>query len=207
MPVATATVPIGAPGQIITPNVAQTITPQYRGLVGTISTIARQEGPRALYNGLSAGLQRQMCFASVRLGLYDTTKEFYQRLFNEKPGSLFIFTRVLAGLTTGGVAVLIAQPTDVVKVRFQAQNRSTNPSGPRYKSTTQAYVTIHREEGVRGLWRGAMPNIGRNAIVNVTETVCYDVIKDCLLMHTMLKDNIYCHLTAAFFAGKYIDYF
>ena len=96
---------------------------QYNGLVGTIITIARQEGPRyvpiafhlviclvfffgsfyfwhyfgegtfcagigtaynfrSLYNGLSAGLQRQMCFASVRLGLYDSVKTLYQQLLD-----------------------------------------------------------------------------------------------------------------------------
>lgn len=40
---------------------------------------------RSLYNGLSAGLQRQMCFASVRLGLYDTFKAFYQQLIDGTP--------------------------------------------------------------------------------------------------------------------------
>lgn len=54
---------------------------QYRGLVGTITTITRQEGFRTLYSGLSAGLQRQMCFSSIRLGLYDTVKEFYGSIF------------------------------------------------------------------------------------------------------------------------------
>lgn len=39
----------------------------------------------------------------------------------EKPNSLHILTRTLAGITTGGMAVIFAQPTDVVKVRFQAQ--------------------------------------------------------------------------------------
>ncbi|XP_059620581.1 mitochondrial uncoupling protein 2-like, partial [Phlebotomus argentipes] len=80
---------------------------------------------RALYNGLSAGLQRQMAFASVRLGCYDTVKLLYQGVLHENPEGLQIFTRVLAGLTTGGMAVMLAQPTDVVKVRFQAQNRTT----------------------------------------------------------------------------------
>jgi len=37
----------------------------------------RTEGPRSLYNGLVAGLQRQMSFASVRIGLYDSVKAFY----------------------------------------------------------------------------------------------------------------------------------
>lgn len=46
-------------------------------MFGTISTIARTEGPKSLYSGLVAGLQRQMSFASVRIGLYDSVKQFY----------------------------------------------------------------------------------------------------------------------------------
>ncbi|GAB0090148.1 mitochondrial uncoupling protein 2 [Sergentomyia squamirostris] len=180
-----------------------TSTPaQYRGLVGTISTIVRQEGFRALYNGLSAGLQRQMAFSSVRLGMYDSVKTVYQGVLHENPEGLQIFTRVLAGLTTGGVAVMLAQPTDVVKVRFQAQNRTTaSPNSVRYRNTITAYRTIGREEGVRGLWKGCIPNMGRNAIINVAEIVCYDIIKDCLLKYTPLEDNIKCHFSAAVIAG------
>lgn len=50
---------------------------RYRGVFGTISTMIRTEGPRSLYNGLVAGLQRQLCFASIRIGLYDNVKNFY----------------------------------------------------------------------------------------------------------------------------------
>lgn len=50
---------------------------RYKGVFGTISTIIKTEGPKSLYNGLVAGLQRQMSFASIRIGLYDTVKLFY----------------------------------------------------------------------------------------------------------------------------------
>uniref|UniRef100_A0A8C3NTH4 Uncoupling protein 3 n=1 Tax=Cyanoderma ruficeps TaxID=181631 RepID=A0A8C3NTH4_9PASS len=62
-------------------------------------------------------------------------------------------TRLLAGCTTGAVAVACAQPTDVVKVRFQA-SRTLSDSARRYSGTVDAYRTIAREEGIRGLWRG-----------------------------------------------------
>lgn len=52
---------------------------KYRGMFGTITTMVRTEGPRSLYSGLVAGLQRQMSFASVRIGLYDSVKQFYTR--------------------------------------------------------------------------------------------------------------------------------
>lgn len=51
------------------------------------------------------------------------------------------------------MAVALAQPTDVVKIRFQAQTRS-NEHTKRYCGTIDAYKTIAKEEGVRGLWKG-----------------------------------------------------
>lgn len=66
-----------------------------------------------------------------------------------------IWTRLLAGSTTGAMAVAFAQPTDVVKVRFQAQVRLPESGGvKRYNGTLDAYRTIARVEGIKGLWKG-----------------------------------------------------
>lgn len=154
---------------------------KYRGVFGTIATMVRTEGPLSLYSGLVAGLQRQMSFASVRIGLYDSAKQFYtkgsdrEHLWLDSDSCLFgwgeiltslnwhlslpgldvgIGSRLLAGSTTGALAVAIAQPTDVVKVRFQAQARSLGRAR-RYCSTVDAYRTIAKEEGICGLWKGS----------------------------------------------------
>ncbi|XP_061236797.1 putative mitochondrial transporter UCP3 isoform X1 [Bos javanicus] len=156
---------------------------QYRGVLGTILTMVRTEGPRSLYSGLVAGLQRQMSFASIRIGLYDSVKQFYTPKGSDHSS---IITRILAGCTTGAMAVTCAQPTDVVKIRFQA-SMHTGPGGNRkYSGTMDAYRTIAREEGVRGLWKGILPNITRNAIVNCGEMVTYDIIKEKLLDYHLL---------------------
>lgn len=66
-----------------------------------------------------------------------------------------IWTRLLAGCTTGAMAVAFAQPTDVVKVRFQAQVRLPESGvAKRYNGTLDAYKTIARVEGIKGLWKG-----------------------------------------------------
>ncbi|XP_031153486.1 mitochondrial uncoupling protein 2-like [Sander lucioperca] len=171
---------------------------KYRGVFGTIFTMVKTEGPRSLYSGLVAGLHRQMGFASVRIGLYDTMKQFYTR-GSENAG---IGTRLLAGCTTGAMAVAFAQPTDVVKVRFQAQVRlPESNSVKRYSSTFDAYKTIARDEGIRGLWKGCLPNITRIAIVNCSELVTYDIIKELILKYNLMTDNMPCHFTAGFAAG------
>lgn len=175
---------------------------RYRGVFGTIWTIIRQEGPRGLYNGLIPGLQRQMCFASVRIGLYDSVKGFYAGAQKSEYGGVNIFTRISAGITTGACAVLTAQPTDVVKIRLQAQgNAVLNGAPKRYTGAINAYQTIAKEEGVRGLWKGTMPNIVRNSVVNASEVVAYDLIKEAILKRRYLKDEFPCHFIAAFGAG------
>ncbi|CAM2095562.1 unnamed protein product [Caretta caretta] len=195
-------------------------TIHYKGVFGTITTMVKTEGPKSLYNGLVAGLQRQMSFASIRIGLYDSVKQFYTSTGSENAG---ILTRLLAGCTTGAMAVTCAQPTDVVKVRFQAQVRLTEGT-KKYSGTVDAYKTIAKEEGVRGLWKGTLPNITRNAIVNCGEMVTYDLLKEMLLKYHLMTgeiiplamensttpkpithipppDTFPCHFVAAFGAG------
>uniref|UniRef100_A0A6Q2Z2I1 Mitochondrial brown fat uncoupling protein 1 n=1 Tax=Esox lucius TaxID=8010 RepID=A0A6Q2Z2I1_ESOLU len=145
---------------------------RYRGVFGTISTMIRTEGPRALYNGLVAGLQRQMCFASIRIGFYDNVKNFYSGGVD----TANVGIRILAGCTTGAMAVSFAQPTDVVKVRFQAQVNLTGVAR-RYTGTMQAYKQIFNHEGIRGLWKG---------------TACINLLQ---------QYNLPCHFTSAFGAG------
>uniref|UniRef100_A0A8D9A3P7 Mitochondrial uncoupling protein 2 n=1 Tax=Cacopsylla melanoneura TaxID=428564 RepID=A0A8D9A3P7_9HEMI len=172
---------------------------EYKGLIGTLVTIYKKEGPKSLFNGLSAGLQRQLCFASVRLGMYDTVKCLYHQVLDGNSPNISIISRIAAGMTTGSLAVLIAQPTDVVKVRFQAQLRGN--ANNRYSNTIQAYSRIAREEGARGLWKGTASNASRNAIVNVSEIVCYDIIKEFFVSRKIMDDAVPCHFTSAVIAG------
>jgi len=146
---------VAADGAVVLEPAVATAATRYNGMVGTVMTIVRQEGPKSLYNGLVAGLQRQMCFASIRIGLYDSIKKYYQqrvtggRNANQTAG---FGVRISAGITTGGLAVLFAQPTDVVKVRMQAQRSGAGAT--RYSGTLNAYKTIAKMEGLSGLWKG-----------------------------------------------------
>lgn len=172
----------------------------YKGVVGTVRKIAFHEGPKALYNGLVPGLQRQMAFSAVRIGAYETVKQFYASKAKVDAGLGMFLCRIGAGLTTGTLAILSAQPTDVVKVRMQAETKlAGEPS--RYKGVVDAYLTIGKSEGIKGLYKGTMPNIARNCIVNIGEIVVYDVCKEALLSNRILSDGIPCHFTAAVMAG------
>ena len=90
-----------------------------RGVGGTMLHIARTEGLSALYSGIVPGLQRQMAFSAIRIGGYERVKETYMEMTGVEAGVGLMAVRVAAGVTTGTLAILAAQPTDVVKVRMQ----------------------------------------------------------------------------------------
>ena len=93
------------------------ITHKYKGFMGTITTITREEGFKALYNGLTAGLQRQFIFAGLRIGLYIPVRTAIAGEL--KPGeNPSLFTKILAAMATGTIGITAANPTDVVKVRL-----------------------------------------------------------------------------------------
>lgn len=54
----------------------------------------------------------------------------------------------------------VGNPTDVLKVRMQAQGRLPPGAPPKYPSTLGAYRLIVRQEGLSALWTGTTPNIG-----------------------------------------------
>ncbi|KTF93095.1 hypothetical protein cypCar_00028441 [Cyprinus carpio] len=143
-----------------------------------------------------AGLART---ASGWLALSHCSTIPQEQFYTKRLDHVGIGSRLMAGCTTGAMAVALAQPTDVVKVRFQAQISAG--ASKRYHGTMDAYRTIAKEEGFRGLWKGTGPNITRNAIVNCTELVTYDLIKDALLKSLLMNDDLPCHFTSAFGAG------
>lgn len=65
-----------------------------------------------------------------------------------------------------------------------------------------AFAAIIRKEGIKGLWRGTLPNITRNALVNVCETTVYDISKDVMIKYFQLKDDIFCHFYGGIIAGR-----
>ena len=104
---------------------------------------------RALYNGIIPGLQRQMAFSAIRIGAYETVKQKYIQISGAEGTLTLLGVRIAAGVTTGTIAILSAQPTDVVKIRMQAELIKPGEKS-RYNGVMHAYKTVFREEGIAG---------------------------------------------------------
>lgn len=166
---------------------------KYRGMIHTIITVAKEEGASNLYRGLTAGVHRQICFCGIRIGLYDSVRKFYGDTGEGKPR---VLVKIAASLTTASAAVLMFQPTEVVKIRMQAAGKKQ-----RYTGALNAYATIAKTEGIKGLWRGVSANVVRLSVVNCTEIVVYDVIKSYILYKQLMNDRTPLHFVSALGAG------
>ncbi|KAK4765542.1 hypothetical protein SAY86_026632 [Trapa natans] len=174
-------------------------TPKYRGLLGTVATIAREEGLSALWNGIIPGLHRQCIYGGLRIGLYGPVKSFLGGSDSAHDTSLF--QNVLAALLTGAIAIAVANPTDLVKIRLQAEGKLPAGVSGRYAGALNAYVTIVSQEGLGALWTGLGPNIARNAVINAAELASYDQVKMTILKIPGFVDNALTHILAGLGAG------
>ncbi|KAK7289711.1 hypothetical protein RIF29_03567 [Crotalaria pallida] len=176
-------------------------SPKYKGLLGTMKTIAREEGISALWNGIVPGLHRQCVYGGLRIGLYDPVKTFL--VGSAFVGEVPLYHMILAALLTGALAITIANPTDLVKVRLQAEGQLPSGVPRRYSGAMDAYSTIARQEGLGALWTGLGPNIARNAIINAAELASYDQVKQTILKIPGFLDNGFTHLLAGLGAGLF----
>jgi solute carrier family 25 uncoupling protein 8/9 len=72
--------------------------PQYRGLLHVMTSMLRDEGLTVPWRGVSAGIQRQMAFAPIRIGLYEPVRN--RIVPREQTGPATILQKIAAGLTT-----------------------------------------------------------------------------------------------------------
>ncbi|KAL7247357.1 hypothetical protein ACSBR2_002301 [Camellia fascicularis] len=173
--------------------------PKYRGMLDTVATIAREEGLIALWKGVIPGLHRQFLYGGLRIGLYEPVKAFF--VGSEYVGDVSLFQKILAALITGALAIAVANPTDLVKVRLQAEGNLLPGLPRRYSGALNAYYTIMKQEGLAGLWTGIGPNIARNAIINAAELASYDQVKETILKIPGFTDSVFTHLLAGLGAG------
>ncbi len=78
----------------------------------------------------------------------------------------------------------VGNPADLVLVRMQAD--STLPVNERrnYSGVFNALTRIVQEEGVTGLWAGAVPTITRACSLNVAMMVSYETAKEKIVEST-----------------------
>ena len=109
--------------------------------------ITKEEGFRSLYNGISPALLRQATYGTIKIGLYHGIKRTLVK--NQEEETLYY--NVIAGVAAGAISSSLCNPTDVLKVRLQAQTEGT--LGLSQKNMFSMFADVYNQEGFKGLYR------------------------------------------------------
>jgi solute carrier family 25 oxoglutarate transporter 11 len=158
-----------------------------------IANIFKQEGPAAFYNGIGAGLLRQVMYTGTRLGIY--TSLFARFSHDGQPPSFL--GKVGIASTAGAIGAFVGTPAEVCLIRMTTDSAQPVDQRRNYKHVFDALYRITREEGVTGLWRGCGPTIGRAVVVNIAQLVSYSQCKQLLVGTEYFKEGLGLHFTAS----------
>lgn len=187
---------------------ANTVKPSFAGILGQM---IKKDGFFSIYSGLSAALARQAVYGTARIGLHRSFSTELQRRNEGKP--LSFGTKILAGMTSGSIAVCLGTPFDVSLVRMQGDSMKPVDKRRGYKNVFDALYRIAKEEGVKKLYSGLLPNILRGMSVNAGMLACYDQAEETLTVFIDTKDgkkgpvSLTTRLSASLVAGFTASFF
>ncbi|BDD59208.1 hypothetical protein MPDQ_000164 [Monascus purpureus] len=147
--------------------------PKYTSMTASYATIYRQEGIlRGLYGGVTPALIGSFPGTVIFFGVYEFTKrQMLDRGVN--PSVAYLSGGFLADLA----ASIIYVPSEVLKTRLQLQGRYNNPyfnSGYNYRSTSDAFRQIVRQEGFSALFYGYKATLFRDLPFSAMQFAFYE---------------------------------
>ncbi|XP_019850971.1 PREDICTED: calcium-binding mitochondrial carrier protein SCaMC-3-like [Amphimedon queenslandica] len=142
------------PMEVLKTRLALGTTGQYSGIINCFNKIRVTEGYRSFYRGLTPSLLGIIPYAGIDLAVYETLKNLWLKRHDEsEPGVLI---PLACGTVSSTCGQLVSYPLSLVRTRLQAQTSS--PQGKETKGMIDTVYTITANEGVRGLYRGILPN-------------------------------------------------
>jgi solute carrier family 25 phosphate transporter 23/24/25/41 len=174
---------------------------QYRGIAHALSTVFREEGPRALYKGWLPSVIGVIPYVGLNFAVYESLKDW---LIKSRPfgmaenTDLSVTTKLACGAAAGTVGQTVAYPLDVIRRRMQmvgwkdAASVLTGEGESRapleYTGMVDAFRKTVRNEGFRALYKGLVPNSVKVVPSIAIAFVTYEVVKDILGVEIRISD-------------------
>ncbi|KAI9059580.1 dicarboxylic acid transporter [Trametes sanguinea] len=176
--------------------------PVHPSTLSIIRMTVRETGVRSLYTGLSASVLRQMTYSLVRLGVYEKMKASMSKDGPAPAGQLLV-----AAMVAGALGGLAGNPADILLVRMTSDSVRPPEERYNYRNALSGLLTLMKEEGVHGLFRGLGTNMTRAVLMNGSQVGSYDMFKTLLLRNRLpmvdyqLEDGLLLHTISSILAG------
>lgn len=133
-------------------------TGTYKGMFDCILKIRKYEGTKALFKGICPALLGIVPYSAMDLCLFNFTKDMYTIQHDSEPPALVLLG---CGSFSGLVAQTLTYPLNVIRTRLQAQGMPgtlASKALPQYTGMIDCAITTVKNESIRGLFKGIVPN-------------------------------------------------
>ena len=120
-----------------------------QSIISTMITVARNEGPFALYKGWVMTLIGIAPYIGLKMAFFDSFKPI---LIPPPDDPWFTIKNMSLGATAGTFAATMTYPTDLLRRMMQMKTKESP-----YKNVIGAAMHIMRTDGLRGFYRGLIP--------------------------------------------------
>ncbi|RMJ24845.1 Mitochondrial carrier protein [Aspergillus sp. HF37] len=146
------------------------------GMFRTMAMMYKNEGGAvALYRGIIPTVAGVAPYVGLNFMTYESARKYLTPEGDKNPSAI---RKLLAGAISGAVAQTCTYPFDVLRRRFQVNTMSG--MGYKYSSVWDAVRMIVTEEGIRGLFKGIVPNLLKVAPSMASSWLSFELTRDFL---------------------------
>ncbi|WEW55589.1 hypothetical protein PRK78_001020 [Emydomyces testavorans] len=147
------------------------------GMFQTMRLMYQTEGGIvALYRGILPTVAGVAPYVGLNFMTYESVRKYLTPEGDINPSP---YRKLLAGAISGAVAQTCTYPFDVLRRRFQINTMSG--LGYRYASIWDAIRVIVAQEGIRGLYKGIVPNLLKVAPSMASSWLSFELTRDLLV--------------------------
>uniref|UniRef100_UPI00398EF713 solute carrier family 25 member 35-like n=1 Tax=Pristiophorus japonicus TaxID=55135 RepID=UPI00398EF713 len=161
----------------------------YRNAFHALALIGREDGLLGLQKGLAAAILYQALMNGVRLGAYSQLEALgYTR---DQSGRVSTTCSIAAGAAAGALGAVVGSPAYLVKTHLQAQSAAVIAVGHQHnhQGVTTAFLTIYRQQGILGLWRGVSGAVPRVMVGSAAQLATFASAKQLVKDQQWFRDD------------------
>ncbi|OBT88093.1 hypothetical protein VE02_03669 [Pseudogymnoascus sp. 03VT05] len=147
------------------------------GMWSTMVMMYKTEGGiLALYRGIVPTVAGVAPYVGLNFMTYELVRKHFTPEGDKNPSAV---RKLAAGAISGAVAQTCTYPFDVLRRRFQINTMSG--MGYQYKGVFDAVKVIIAQEGVKGLYKGIVPNLLKVAPSMASSWLSFEMTRDFLV--------------------------
>ncbi|KAA8905003.1 calcium-binding mitochondrial carrier SAL1, partial [Sphaerosporella brunnea] len=138
----------------------------------------------SFYRGLPLALVGIFPYSAIDLGTFEYLKRAYVKKHAKRTGcqdadvKLPVWTTLGIGAVSGSVGASVVYPINLLRTRLQAQGTSHHPQT--YTGMWDVTMRTYKSEGVRGMYRGLVPNMMKVIPAVSISYVVYEQLKSAM---------------------------